>query len=167
MNGFVRRLLILTIALALMLLLAVKVHVIEIYAVNSGKPLLTMPVSPRDTFTLSFTHSVERTSVIDCYAVSDDYAFILTETFFKSLGAGSPSKPENGTFKVEGGWFKIEGINSRMDRILIRVSVLTNQTFTFKGRVLRFALLVPDGELVEICIGSYPLIVYLLKTGLS
>jgi len=151
--------------LTLIILLAVPIHVLEVYV--DGKPLLTMPVLPRDTFTLSFTHSVERTPVIDCYTISDDYAFILTETFFKSLGAGSPSKPENGTFKVEDGWFKIEGINSRMDKILIRVSILTNQTFTFRGRVLRFALLAPDGGLVEINIGSYPLILYLLKIGLS
>lgn len=162
-----KRLLALTITIALILLLAVPIHVLEVYIVSIGKPLLTMPASPGDTFTLSFTHSVERTPVIDRYSISDDHVFVLTETFFKSLGAGSPSKPEKGTFKVEGEWFKIEGIDSRMDRILIRVSALANQTFTFKGRVLRFALLVPDGELVEISIKGYPLIVYLLRVGLN
>lgn len=68
---------------------------------ETGERLLVDPVSENTTVALEYTHSVEKTRVLDVYAVRDG-TFVMTRMEFESYGAGLPARAnvavENGTF---------------------------------------------------------------------
>ncbi|ELZ88208.1 hypothetical protein C453_02022 [Haloferax elongans ATCC BAA-1513] len=68
---------------------------------ETGEHLKTVPVEENTTVALEYTHSVEKTRVLDAYAVQDG-ALVMTRMEFKSYGAGLPARAnvttENGSF---------------------------------------------------------------------
>ncbi|MFC6724509.1 DUF1850 domain-containing protein [Halobium palmae] len=68
---------------------------------RTGERLLTVPVDEGDTVSLEYTHSVEKTRVLDQYTVRGD-ELEMTRMEFESYGWGLPSRAdvreENGTF---------------------------------------------------------------------
>lgn len=68
---------------------------------DTGERLLVSPVEEDTTVALEYTHSVEKTRVLDAYAVRDG-ELAMTRMEFESYGAGLPSRAnvtiENGTF---------------------------------------------------------------------
>jgi hypothetical protein len=57
---------------------------------TSGERLLSVPVSEGDVVALSYTHSVERSRVLDVYSVRGD-RLEMTRMEFESYGAGLPA----------------------------------------------------------------------------
>ncbi|POG57031.1 DUF1850 domain-containing protein [Haloferax marisrubri] len=68
---------------------------------ETGERLQTIPVEENTTVALEYTHSVEKTRVLDAYAVQDG-ELVMTKMEFKSYGAGLPARAnvttENGSF---------------------------------------------------------------------
>ncbi|SDL89335.1 hypothetical protein SAMN04487949_0087 [Halogranum gelatinilyticum] len=68
---------------------------------ETGETLLTVPVEEETVVALEYTHSVEKTPVLDVYAVRDD-ELVMTRMEFESFGWGLPARAnvtnENGTF---------------------------------------------------------------------
>ncbi|WP_049917857.1 DUF1850 domain-containing protein [Haloferax denitrificans] len=68
---------------------------------ETGERLQTIPVEENTTVALEYTHSVEKTRVLDAYAVQDG-ELVMTRMEFKSYGAGLPARAnvttENGSF---------------------------------------------------------------------
>ncbi|ELZ76919.1 hypothetical protein C455_14057 [Haloferax larsenii JCM 13917] len=68
---------------------------------ETGERLKTVPVEENTTVALEYTHSVEKTRVLDAYAVQDG-TLVMTRMEFKSYGAGLPARAnvttENGSF---------------------------------------------------------------------
>ncbi|SFR32069.1 DUF1850 domain-containing protein [Halogeometricum limi] len=68
---------------------------------ETGETLLSTPVSEGTLVALEYTHSVEKTRVLDAYAV-DGTNLTMTRMEFESYGAGLPARAnvtvENGTF---------------------------------------------------------------------
>ncbi|WP_396611188.1 DUF1850 domain-containing protein [Haloferax sp. S1W] len=68
---------------------------------ETGERLKTVPVEENTTVALEYTHSVEKTRVLDAYAVQDG-ELVMTRMEFKSYGAGLPARAnvttENGSF---------------------------------------------------------------------
>jgi hypothetical protein len=68
---------------------------------DTGDRLLVTPVQTNTTVALEYTHSVEKTRVLDAYTVRGD-ELVMTRMEFESYGAGLPSRAdvriENGTF---------------------------------------------------------------------
>lgn len=92
------------VGLALVLALTVPVGQQHVLVVTdeSGDKVITAPVSPGDTVVLEYTHSVEKTTVRDVYAVRPG-GLVMTEMEFQSYGAGLPATApinitERGTF---------------------------------------------------------------------
>lgn len=75
----------------------------------TGQRLLTTPVHENTTVSIEYTHSVEKTRVLDQYAVRDG-ELEMTRMEFKSYGAGLPARAkvhqENGSFVFDpdGSW---------------------------------------------------------------
>lgn len=68
---------------------------------DGGDELLRVPVEDNTTVALEYTHSVEKTRVLDAYAVRDG-ALVMTRMEFQSYGWGLPARvnvtQENGSF---------------------------------------------------------------------
>lgn len=71
-----------------------------------------------DTFTLSWIHSVEKEEWSEIYQRQDD-SLLLTETRFKTFGAGVPAQGE--VIKVEDGFVHMR-INREVDALHLNVS---------------------------------------------
>lgn len=68
---------------------------------DSGEELLRVPVEENTTVALEYTHSVEKTRVLDAYAVRGG-ELVMTRMEFQSYGWGLPARvnvsQENGSF---------------------------------------------------------------------
>ena len=68
---------------------------------DGGDELLRVPVEENTTVALEYTHSVEKTRVLDAYAVRDG-ELVMTRMEFQSYGWGLPARvnvtQENGSF---------------------------------------------------------------------
>ena len=68
---------------------------------DGGDELLRLPVEENTTVALEYTHSVEKTRVLDAYAVRDG-ELVMTRMEFQSYGWGLPAQvdvtQENGSF---------------------------------------------------------------------
>lgn len=73
---------------------------------ETGEELLTVPVSEGTTVALEYTHSVEKTTVVDEYTVRGD-RLNMTRMVFHSYGAGLPARADvekvNGSFVFDPG----------------------------------------------------------------
>lgn len=76
-------------------------RVLVVEDAETGETLLTAPVSEGTPVALEYTHSVEKTRVLDGYVV-DGTNLTMTRMEFESYGAGLPARAnvtsENGTF---------------------------------------------------------------------
>ena len=76
-------------------------QVLVVEDADSGEELLRVPVEENTTVALEYTHSVEKTRVLDAYAVRDG-ELVMTRMEFQSYGWGLPARvnvtQENGSF---------------------------------------------------------------------
>lgn len=77
----------------------------------SGERLLTVPVEDGSTVAIEYTHSVEKTRVLDVYAIDGD-RLVMTRMEFESYGWGLPAAADvelvNGTFVAHPDWSDTE-----------------------------------------------------------
>lgn len=76
-------------------------RVLVVESADTGERLLSVPVESGSNVTLSYTHSVEKTPVVDIYTVNGS-RLDNTKMRFKSYGWGLPSR-EN--VELRDGWF--------------------------------------------------------------
>lgn len=76
-------------------------RVLVVEDASSGERLIETPVEDGTAVALEYTHSVEKTRVLDAYAVRGD-ELVMTRMEFESYGWGLPARAdvtrENGTF---------------------------------------------------------------------
>ena len=72
------------------------VPILEIRDTRQGKTVFAQRVSPGESFSLEFIHSVEKSPVKDFFRVDDDYRIVLYETAFRSLNTGLPATLSEG-----------------------------------------------------------------------
>ncbi|WP_254546136.1 DUF1850 domain-containing protein [Halomarina pelagica] len=75
---------------------------------QTGERLLVVPVEENATVALEYTHSVEKTRVLDVYAVRDD-RLVMTRMEFQSYGWGLPARAnvtlaEDGNLTFDPAW---------------------------------------------------------------
>lgn len=74
----------------------VPVPILEIRDTRQGKTVFAQRVSPGESFSLEFIHSVEKSPVEDFFRVDNDYRIVLFETAFRSLNTGLPATLSEG-----------------------------------------------------------------------
>nr|WP_128476901.1 DUF1850 domain-containing protein [Halorussus pelagicus] len=112
---------------------------------ETGERLLTVPVAEGDTVALNYTHSVEKTPVLDVYAVNGT-SLEMVRMEFQSYGAGLPARAdvnvtEDGTFV-----FDPEG---RYDRIYVKPGEIAGHRLLVKDRTYDLVAL-SDARSVEL-----------------
>mgnify|MGYP002869761381 CR=1 FL=1 len=83
--------------------------------------------------TIEFTHSVQKTPVIE-ELVYKDGEFVLLRTRYKSLGVGLPFDAGDGNFRREGDWFIMDDMNRHFKNLELRTGKGTRLKITVNGR---------------------------------
>ena len=116
-----------------------------------GRILYSEWVSPGDEFEIVFTHSVQRTPVIERFRVQADGTIVVFETVYQDFGAGLPSEVDVGAkVVVEPTGVRIYDMNRVMPRIVMRVGSIARHRLKHGSTVLELADLVGSGTQIEI-----------------
>lgn len=119
-----RHLAALSAALLILWLLPVRVLVIE--ERPGGRILFARAVSPGETFSLTYSHSVEKCLVEDHYTIREDHRLALKETVFGSSNTGLPAVLGRGEILVRGEkGYRIVG----MERVFTGVELWVNRAY--------------------------------------
>ncbi|XVH31175.1 DUF1850 domain-containing protein [Haloferacaceae archaeon DSL9] len=117
---------------------------------TDGEERLAVPVEDGDTFTIEYTHSVEKTPVIEEYTIRDG-KINHTRLVFSSYGAGLPSnadveRTEDGAFTYEPNVVSAEFYVMPGSRVAGHVLVVDGKTYDLHDR--------SDGETVRIYVSE-------------
>ena len=103
----------------------------------SGEILYVEDVKPRDIFTVSYTHSVNKSPVDDVFEIQPDDSIMLKKTIFRSFGAGIPFELEGSqVLRSYDDRMELDNINRRVEQYLLFVGIVADHTFTMHGRQL-------------------------------
>ena len=88
---------------------------------SPGQTDRSIPLGQSRIFSLRYTHSVEKTPVVETFRVLDDGRLLLISTAYKSYGVGLPSLPSEGKLTIRDGWFVLENLQREYRDIRLRV----------------------------------------------
>lgn len=123
----------------------IPVHCLEIEELRKGSVLFVHAVSPGDSFTIGYKHSVELCSVWDYYRIDEKFRIILYETTFPSCNTGLPVAPsENEIFHHDGDSFRISNMNRVIPSISLWVNEMYDNTITIGDKTSKLYSLAGD-----------------------
>lgn len=96
---------------------------------DSGDVLFKEPVNNHDRFSLTYTHSVERTDVTEIFEIIDGTIFVM-ESHTESFGAGLPYE---GTVLERDGKYVIKDIGQPIPTLVVRPSNAFPHYFRFNN----------------------------------
>ena len=102
---------------------------------DTGELLAEFPVRSGDNFSISFVHSVNKSSVTDVYEVRGNAIFVVS-TIYYSFGAGVQTEIQEGqTLEYgEDGSMIVSGFNKRMDNLSYIVGTVSDHILEINGR---------------------------------
>lgn len=117
-------------------------------------------------FTVEYTHSVERTPVIENYIVKGK-DIILLDAYFSSLGAGLPATTDYKFELLEDG-FRLYDINEKIDYLVYRTgAVRANHILYINNKEYEFLDFTNPRTGVEFNIKKLRLLSYLIREGFN
>jgi hypothetical protein len=140
-----------TLAVAVFLVLAagcIPLRALEVReSGGTGKVAFLARVTPGDTFTLSFIHSVEKSPVTDYFRIDDDYRIILYQSEFSSLNTGLPAVVSDGeVFSRTDRGFRLD-----LNRVLPEIQLWVHRDYggflTMNGKVVSLPVIAGNGLL--------------------
>lgn len=127
--------------------------------VESGESLLVVPAEDGMSFELAYEHSVERTPVLEAYAIRGE-RIEMTRMEFESYGWGLPSREEvtvvNGTFVATPDWSG--------DEFVVQPGHIAGHRLTVDGRTYDLVAL-SNGTAVRIHVGHRSALAVFLHDG--
>ncbi|OPZ61878.1 MAG: hypothetical protein BWY85_02268 [Firmicutes bacterium ADurb.Bin506] len=143
-----------TLGIAAALVAAQFVAGMELVVTAEGtRVLYSSPVSPGDEFSIVYTHSVQRSPVVEKFRVLPDGNIVVFETIYQDFGAGLPSDVDEGAkVVVEPGGVRIYDMNRVMPRITLRVGSIARHQFRHDTTVINLADLLDSGTRVDITV---------------
>ncbi len=127
------------------------------------RPLLVIPVSLGDKFTIKYIHSVDRLPIYETFLIGGDnhHDFLLSEVRFIMLGAGMGDW--GGELIYNGEWTVLRNINKRLSSFCLRVSAIGEQTLIVGDKVIKLRDIVPESSILKFEIKRSPRIYLTLK----
>lgn len=95
---------------------------------------MRFPLWPDKGFTLTYVHSVQKTSCYENIEVGPEGDLVLTSTEYESLGAGLPFLAGEGKLINRDGCFILTDLNRRFDEIYLRTMPVAQQALILRGR---------------------------------
>jgi len=124
--------------------------VLTVTPVNSGVPMVVLPLEPGERFTLFYFHSVNHLPIWEEHSVDAKGQIYIEEERFLSLNAGMGNWQGHGRHVMREGFQVIEGIHQRLGAFILRVgSPGVDHTILWRGTRTNLSKMVP-GLAVEI-----------------
>lgn len=102
-----------------------------LYGQTADGFLIRQEVESGTPITLSYRHSVQKTTVYEYLAVNEtEDGLILKSTKYQSFGVGLPFSKEEGDFHQDGEWFVLENMNRKYPSLSIRNGVTNEEHIT-------------------------------------
>ncbi|MCX7780584.1 MAG: DUF1850 domain-containing protein [Negativicutes bacterium] len=115
----------------------------------------TLPIQVGSYISLSFTHSVQKTPVIENFVINESYRLVLKSTEYKSLGVGLPFLAEDGVFFAGDNKFVMSGMDRVYPGIDLRVGPEAQHSLIYGDSNIPLHDLFPPGTLVHLRVVPY------------
>ncbi|MDT8901763.1 DUF1850 domain-containing protein [Anaeroselena agilis] len=115
----------------------------------------TILVSKGDTFSLKYTHSVQKTPVAENFVIAAADELILESTVYQTYGVGLPFLPGEGKFIRQGNDFIITGMNRRFDKVSVHAGPIAGLVLEVHNRVVPLYAFHKGGAFVTIRVKPY------------
>ncbi len=109
-----------------------------------------IPVRKGDTFSLKYTHSVQKTPVVENFVIAGADELILDSTVYRTYGVGLPFLPGEGRFEQQGDNFVLTGIGRRFDKVSVHAGAIAGLVLEIKGQDIPLYSLHEGGAFVAI-----------------
>jgi Uncharacterized conserved protein len=111
---------------------------------------LVIPVQKGDTFSLKYTHSVQKTPVSENFVIVAADELILDSTVYQTYGVGLPFLPSEGHFEQQGDKFVLTGLERRFDKISVHAGPIAKLVLETGNQVVPLYAFHEGGALVTI-----------------
>ncbi|SDI47596.1 DUF1850 domain-containing protein [Natribacillus halophilus] len=115
---------------------------------RTDEVVLQKPVEAGDEVEIGWIHSVEHTPWIETFRINEEDHLILTETRFKSYGAGTPEDTD-GTLRVEDGFMIITDLHETFEAYHWFHSYNVDYTISINDRTTIETTALPDQTPME------------------
>jgi hypothetical protein len=104
---------------------------------------------------LSFTHSVQLTQVVENFVIAEGDILVLDSTEYQSLGVGLPFLLEDGKFSTGNNKFVVSEMNRTHKQVDLRTGPEAKVTLTYGDKNIPLYELFPAGTLVHLWVGPF------------
>lgn len=133
---------------------------------RTGEHLNCWKISEGESFTVVYTHSVELTEVSEIYVIENG-EIKLTDTYFRSYGAGLPANTPY-KFEITDNGFRIYDINEIMENLVYRTgAVRANHSLLINGSEYMFLDFSQPREGVKLEFDKISAFKYIIKEDLK
>lgn len=108
---------------------------LEISEAENPQRKICCGYNPDKTFRVSYTHSVNKGRVKDCFILADNGEIVLDKTIFVSYGAGIPEPEGNEEFVITEEGLEIQNLNRNFKTFRMSVGVEANHALEFNNNV--------------------------------
>ncbi len=124
--------------------------------------LYSSDVMPGDKFSVTYTHSVNKSPVEDQFALDNDFRIILKKSIFKSFGAGVPSNLDDGDkFEYFKDRIEVSYSNSSIEKFILFVGVIADHHFLMNGQDFKLSRLCSPQRSVQFLVKKITVYQYL------
>ncbi len=109
-----------------------------------------IPVSEGDTFSLKYTHSVQKTPVAENFVIVGADELVLDSTVYQTYGVGLPFLPGEGRFERQGDNFVLTHFGRRFNKVSLHADPIAKHVLEINGRVIPLYALHAGGAFVAI-----------------
>ena len=117
---------------------------LQVTLVDSGKPLLVLPLKPGERFTIQYYHSVENAPIWEVHSVDKEGRIYIEEERYLKFGAGMGRMPGVGRMVQRGPYEVIENMHFPTGNFTLRVgSPGVDHTIIWRGVKKNLSHVVP------------------------
>jgi len=117
---------------------------------KAERVLYSLPTEPGRTFTIRFTHSLDKCPVVEYFRIEGDGTVTLMEHVYGWFGAGLEFNPETGFRDMKDHMVHIKDIGRNLADIPIRVGWMSGFRLEYENQVIPLNSLAPPGRLLII-----------------
>ncbi len=117
---------------------------------KDGKMLLALPIAQQETFQIRYTHSANRSPVVDTIEWTGE-VLMVRESLFQTFGAGIPI-PADGIgkelIKTDKG-YRLTGIDKPQDSFLLMTQEIPDHYLLYRDREISLNALIGIGSILK------------------
>ncbi len=126
---------------------------------DSGRVLFQAPFREGLVFSIRYTHSVNKSPVIDEFRMERDGTVVLLRTVFFSFGAGIPTEaPPGAVMRTTAEGIEIDGIEQRIAPFLLFVGTEAGHELILAGERVPLASIIPPQSTVRFTVRRFSLL---------